>query len=100
MLAVSTACMCVMQFEFTPETPFLKQVIWFNDIFPYDEITCIVMRFFYLDWKIDDNSRSMTTHMPHITRFLYFIRGAFFIGSCNFSSTHDFVTHASDAFLF
>ena len=89
---------CVMKFEFTPETPFLKQSIWFNDIFPYDEITCIVMHFLF-GLEINDKSRSMTTHMPHITRFLYFIRGAFFIGSCNFSSTHDFVTHASSAFL-
>ena len=38
---------CVMKFEFTPETPFLKQSIWFDDIFPYDEITCIVMHFLF-----------------------------------------------------
>ena len=67
-----------MRFEFTPETPFLKQSIWFDDIFPYDEITCIVMHFLF-GLEIDDNSRSMTTHMPHITRFLYFIRGAFLL---------------------
>ena len=44
---------CVMKFEFTPETPFLKQSIWFDDIYPYDEITCIVMHFLFAleNWR-------------------------------------------------